>query len=153
MTADVLEVAVGDVLAVRTGGWAAWLINLGAALRGRPAMNSHCALVHHRDSTGQWWGLEGKPGGVGWTTLDRYLASPFTVNNVGQPKTEQQRYDVAVAAEALLATPYDWVGIARDGLKAIGAPLLLVRGLARPRAAGARRVQQLRELVLSTRRP
>ena len=70
------------------------------------------------------WGLEGKPGGVGQVTLDRYLSSPYTVNNCAQPRTEQQRYDVAVAAEALLATPYDWVGIARDGLTAIGAPQL-----------------------------
>ena len=33
MTGGATDVGVGDVLAVRTGGWAAWLINLGAALR------------------------------------------------------------------------------------------------------------------------
>ena len=117
-------IGVGDVLAVRTAGWAARLINVGAALRGHPAMDNHVVICHHKDSTGQWWGLEGKPGGVGQVTLDRYLSSPYTVNNCGQPRSEQQRYDVAVAAEALLATQYDWVGIARDGLEAIGAPRL-----------------------------
>ena len=91
---------------------------------GAPGPPRHEQSLRACSPPGQWWNLEGKPGGVGWTTLDRYLASPFTVNNVGQPKTEQQRYDVAVAAEALLATPYDWVGIARDGLEAISAPLL-----------------------------
>lgn len=115
-------IGVGDVLAVHTGGWGARLINMGAALRGLPAIDNHAVVVHHKDADGQWWGLEGKPGGVGWTTLQRYLDSPYTVNNVGQPKTEQQRFDIAVAAEAMLKTPYDWSAIAADGMAAIGAP-------------------------------
>ena len=118
-------IGVGDVLAVRTtSGWVARLINVGAALRGRPAMDNHVVIAHHVDASGKWWGLEGKPGGVGWATLNRYLADPWTVNNTAQPKTEQQRYDIAVAAEAMMGTPYDWSAIAAAGMAAIGGPVL-----------------------------
>lgn len=114
-------ISVGDVLAVHTTGWAARLINVGAALRGLPAMDNHVVVVSHQ-TDGVWWGLEGKPGGVGWTTLDRYLASPYTVNNAGQPKSGMQRGNIAVLAESMLCAPYDWAAIAADGLRAIGAP-------------------------------
>ena len=115
-------IGVGDVLAVQTSNsFVRKMILIGAVLRGRPAIDNHVVVVHHKDSSGQWWGLEGKPGGVGQTTLDQYLSSPFTINNSLQPKTDQQRYDIAVAAESMLGTPYDWAGIARDGLEAIDA--------------------------------
>ncbi len=72
-------------------------------------------------SLGRWWGLEGRPGGVGQVDLARYMHNPYTITNAGQPKTDEQRYNIAVGAEALLKAPYDWIGIAADGMDAIGA--------------------------------
>ncbi len=116
-----MRIAVGDVWSVRTTGWAARLIRFGAALGGQPNLDNHVVVVHHQDANGRWWGLEGRPGGVGQVDLARYLHNPYTVTNAGQPKTDAQRYGIAVGAEALLGTPYDWVGIAADGMDAIGA--------------------------------
>lgn len=119
-----MKLAVGDVWSVRTTGWAARLIRFGAALRGQPNLDNHVVVVHHQDSNGRWWGLEGRPGGVGQVDLTSYLHNPYTITNSAQPKTDAQRYNIAVGAEALLKTPYDWVGIAADGMDAIGAPHL-----------------------------
>ncbi len=119
-----MKIAVGDVWSVRTTGWAARLIRFGAALQDIPSLDNHVVVVHHQDANGRWWGLEGRPGGVGQVDLARYLHNPYTVTNAGQPKTDEQRYGIAVGAEALLGTPYDWVGIVADGMDAIGAPHL-----------------------------
>lgn len=57
-----------DVLVVRTSGFAADMIRLGAALTGKPNLDNHVAVMHHWDGEVPW-GLEGKPGGVGWVDL------------------------------------------------------------------------------------
>lgn len=119
-----MKIAVGDVWSVRTSGWAARLIRLGAALTDGVNLDNHVVVVHHQDAAGRWWGLEGRPGGVGQVDLSRYLHNSYTITNSAQPKTDTQRYNIAVAAEAMLKTPYDWVGIAADGMDAIGAPML-----------------------------
>ena len=55
----------GDVLAVRTGGWTGRIIRFGAALRDQPNLDSHIAVIHHKDAQGTLWCVEGRPGGVG----------------------------------------------------------------------------------------
>lgn len=111
-----IAVLPGDVLAVRSGGLAGTLIRLGAALRDKPNMSNHVAVVHHRDDAGTLWCVEGRPGGVGWRDARDYLASPWTMTNAAQPKSSDQRKVIADQAVAMLGTPYDWAAIIGDGL-------------------------------------
>lgn len=115
----------GDILAVRSPGTAGRLIRFGAAMRelvtnsAEPNLDNHIAVVHHTDKAGTLWCLEGRPGGVGWRDSSDYLKSPWTVSNVGQPKTAAQRKTVCDGAEAMIGTEYDWVGIAADAASAL----------------------------------
>lgn len=117
-----MPVLPGDVVCTRSPkGWPAFLIRLGAALRDRPNTVNHVIIAHHFDDAGTLWGVEGRPGGVGWVDMHGALAGPYTIDNRHQPKTDAQRAAVCAAAEGLLGTPYDWVGIAQDAMDAIGA--------------------------------
>ena len=119
----------GDVLAVRGAGWQAEAIRVGEELAGKPGLSNHIAVMHH------WlgdvpWGLEGRPGGVGWADLRGYLANRFTVNNCGQPgRTDIMRRQLAVAAERMIGTAYDWAAIASDTLRAFRMPDLFSKTL------------------------
>jgi hypothetical protein len=108
----------GDVLAVRGDGLAAGLIRVGEELAGKPGLDNHVAIMHHW--TGDVpWGLEGKPGGVGWADLRGYAASPYTLDNCAQPgRTDAVRAQVAAEAQHMLGTAYDWQAIADDTLRA-----------------------------------
>jgi hypothetical protein len=109
-------IGVADVLAVRTGGIGGWAIRLGAQLRGLPHDDNHVVIAHHQDPAGVWWGLEGRPGGIGWVDLRRYLDSPATVTNAAQPRTDAQRAAIAADAVAMLGTAYDWPAVVHDAL-------------------------------------
>jgi cell wall-associated NlpC family hydrolase len=111
----ITEIQPGDVLAVRSKGFAVFMIRFGAALLGKPDLSNHIAVVHHTDSSGVVWCIEGRPGGVGWRDASDYLNSPHTLTNRHQPKTDTQRAVVAKAVEAMLGTPYDWAAIVADG--------------------------------------
>lgn len=149
----------GDVLVVRSSGWAGRLIRFGSALRDKPDLSNHVAVVHHWDSNGTLWCIEGRPGGVGWRDAADYLSSPWTLSNVAQLKTDAQRRVIADGAVAMLGMPYDWAAIIGDGLddlhlwnpvrgqvaghavcSAVAAFLYDKAALARP-AGGERRVQ------------
>lgn len=118
----IASVNVGDVIAVRTGGWAGAVIRFGEHLRGLPDGDNHVVIAHHRDTAGVWWGVEGRPGGVGWADLRPYLRSRWSVSNAEQPRTPQQRVTVAASVEALLGTPYDWDAIFADAMHDLGIP-------------------------------
>lgn len=105
---------VGDVLTVRTNGWAAAVIRLGERLCRKPNLDNHVVIAHHIDAHGTPWGIEGRPGGVGWADLRHYLASPNTRHNAAQPKTDAQRAEIAAHAADMLGTAYDWRAIAWD---------------------------------------
>jgi hypothetical protein len=108
----------GDVLAVRGGGLAAGLIRIGEEMSGKPGLESHVAIMHHWQGDVPW-GLEGKPGGVGWADLRGYAASPYTLNNCAQPgRTDAVRAQLAAEAQRMLGTAYDWEAIADDTLRA-----------------------------------
>lgn len=114
MTRYVGEVRPGDILVTREGNkLISGFIRLGAALTGFPAKCNHVIIVHHRDSAGTWWGIEGRPGGVGWRDLTEPIKGALTISNNWQIKTEEQRYLIAASAEELLRveTPYDWAAI------------------------------------------
>jgi hypothetical protein len=106
----------GDVLAVRTSGFAAAAIRFGSALLGRPNISNHIAVVHHVDAEGTVWCIEGRPGGVGWRSAADYVSSPWTLVNSAQPKTAEQRVLISRAMTAMLGTRYDWEAIVDDGL-------------------------------------
>jgi hypothetical protein len=105
-------IEVGDVLVTREGPWwASGAIRLGAWLTDRPSVCNHVIVAHHQDAQGVLWGIEGRPGGVGWRDLSEPLRWPLTNANTQQPKTNEQRLMIATAMEGLFATPYDWNAI------------------------------------------
>jgi hypothetical protein len=80
-------------------------------------------VVHHwNDKTKTWWGIEGRPGGVGWVDCTRYVNHPLTVSNAHQPLTDEVRYAISTTMEAMLGTPYDWDAIVEDSGRAFGLP-------------------------------
>lgn len=89
-------------------------------------MVNHVVVVHHRDAAGVLWGIEARPGGVGWVDMTRYAASSWSVSNAEQPKSDAQRAAVCTVIEGMLGTPYDWVGIALDAAVAVGVQDLWV---------------------------
>lgn len=111
---------IGDVLCTRGNTFLARLIRFGAALHDQENIGNHVAVVHHKDAKGEWVCIEGRPGGVGPAPAAKYIASPFTINNVGQPKTDLQRAQIAKAMESLVGVGYDWAGIALDTFNAVG---------------------------------
>lgn len=115
---------IGDVYVVRTAGIPAWLIRWGAALRDQPNLGNHVAIMHHFDAAGVPWGLEGKPGGVGWVDMRRYVNSRWTTSNAEQPRDPASRLVVAKNMEAMIGTKYDWQAIADDAFHALGIPAL-----------------------------
>jgi hypothetical protein len=115
------SVDIGDVLVTREGPW--WVsaaIRFGARLRNRPGHCNHVIVVHHRDEAGTLWGIEGRPGGVGWRDLSGPLSWPLTNANNHQPKTDEQRAQLADIMVEMLGRPYDWRGIAEDTRQALG---------------------------------
>jgi hypothetical protein len=114
----------GDVVAVDTGNAIADdLIRLGGLLDGEPGPANHVVIVHHVDKVGTLWGIEGRPGGVGYVDMAKYLRGPlakYANSNTALPRTFQQSDAVCAAAFKFLGTPYDWRGgIAADGLMAL----------------------------------
>jgi hypothetical protein len=118
-----VNVQPGDLLLTRSASRFGAIIRFGDALRGEPNLSNHVAIVHHQDAKGTTWCLEGRPGGVGWRDASAYLRSPWTMSNVGQPKTPSQRESVCRAALRMIGTAYDWDAIAKDALSALGMPL------------------------------
>jgi hypothetical protein len=118
------KVQPGDVICTRSNGWWSRIIRFGAALRGRANLVNHVAVAHHFDAAGTLWGVEGRPGGVGWVDLTNQLKSPMVNANVKQPKTEAQRLRICEYAEQLLGTPYDWTAIVVSAMDALRINLL-----------------------------
>ena len=115
----VVVATIGDVYVVRTGGLGARLIRFGACILDKPNMYNHVAIMHHY-TDGVPWGIEGRPGGVGYVDIRGYLNSPWTINNAEQPKTHEQRIEIAARSEAMLGTKYDWQAIAADAFQDLG---------------------------------
>lgn len=117
------DIKPGDVLALHTpGNWRTpqWWIRIGAALRDKPNLSNHIAVAHHYDAHGTLWGIEGRPGGVGWVDCTRYLTSKSMITNAAQPKTDAQRKGVCQTMNSLLGTGYDWEAIVMDGAADLG---------------------------------
>ena len=113
----------GDFICTRTNTAAAWLIRLGALIRGHDANVNHVVLFHHIDNAGIAWGIDANPKGVGWRNDIHKLANqPFSVDNRHQPKTPEQRAGVCRSMERLLESTYGWATILGDALETVGLP-------------------------------
>lgn len=114
------EIGVGDVMVTREGPRVvSWVIRFGARLMGLPNQANHVIIVHHIDPlTGRWVGIEGRPSGTGWCDVTARLSHPLVNVNTAQPKTEEQRFLVAKAAESLIDSTYDWAAIAEAAQQA-----------------------------------
>lgn len=109
----------GDVLVVRSSALSSGMIRFGAALLGKPNLDNHVAVVHHKDANGTLWCLEGRPGGVGWRQASDYMSGPmasWTLSNSAQPRTDAQRAAIAAAVLGMLGAKYDWDAIVADGV-------------------------------------
>ncbi len=114
----------GDVIVVQGTSLPAKVIEAGEVAAGLPPY-SHVACFDHFDANGTPWGLEGRPGGVGWADVSRYLADPRTLANCAQPKTPAQRAELCQLNEAMRGTPYAWVtGILADAYRDLGGDAL-----------------------------
>jgi hypothetical protein len=113
------KVEPGTILVTRSKGTAGWWIRFGAALRNRPNLGNHIAVVHHTDKAGTVWTIEGRPGGAGWKDAKGYLASRWTMTNAAQPITAAQRAAIAKTMEALIGSDYAWDAIAADALASL----------------------------------
>ena len=114
------RIGVGDVLVITGTSVTSKLIEIGEVAAGLPAA-SHVAGMHHWDAHGTPWGLEGRPGGVGWVDLRGYLRDSRTVTNYAQPKTPDQRKQLAALSQVLFGTDYDWAGgILADAWRDLG---------------------------------
>jgi hypothetical protein len=123
-----IEVQPGDILLVRNQStapltrMARWAIQLGAWLEGASTTWTHVIVAHHEDDSGIFWGLEGRPGTVGWCELAPHLADPVTLTNVHQGKTNAQRALICDAMLPLIGVAgYDWAAIAADAGIALAA--------------------------------
>lgn len=117
----------GDVIVVRTGGWAADLIRWGEALRGWPNIDNHVAIIDSVQDNGIVVAIEGRPGGVGRVDAARYFTHPYgeyAYTNWDQPKTDAQRDIVVTVMRQMLNVGYDWEAIAQDALVDLGIPQL-----------------------------
>lgn len=123
--AESWKIEPGDVICTRNpNGWQAAMIRLGAALLDRPNTVNHVIVAHHQDRGGITWGIEARPGGVGWINLDKVLRQPYVVSNYEQPKTPAQRRLICAAVKGMIGTPYDWTAIALAGMQAVRADRL-----------------------------
>lgn len=112
----------GDIIAVRSVGFAGRMIRLGSALIDEPNLANHIAVLHHQDAKGTWWALEGRPGGVGWRDATAYLSAHYTISNVHQAKTDAQRNIVCAVMARMISTKYDWEAIVEDGERDLHIP-------------------------------
>jgi hypothetical protein len=116
----------GDLLCTHSDtGFFGRAIRLAAALEDEPNMVNHVAIFSHTDKNGIPWVMEGRPGGFGWEDAQGYLRSPWTVSNIPQPKTPEQRTIVVSGMRAMLGANYDWEAIGVDALRATGIDINL----------------------------
>lgn len=112
----------GDVVVTGMGVWIIRvLIWIQAVLTGNAKYRKggHIIVVTHTDSEGRLWGIEGRPGGIGWAQLDKRNGS-WGMSNVDQPKTDDQRAKIVNVMKELLGSKYDYGAYVAIALNTIG---------------------------------
>lgn len=112
----------GDVVIVEMGIWIIRaLIWIQSVLTGRIKYreSGHVIVVTHRDDRGRLWGIEGRPGGVGWAQLDKRNGK-WGLANLDQPKDAAQRSKIVETMKSLLGTKYDYDAYLQIALETIG---------------------------------
>lgn len=119
---DTSKLLPGDVVVVEMGIWIIRvLIWIQAVLTGKAkySKNGHVIVVTHRDEEGRLWGIEGRPGGIGWAELDK-RAGKYGISTVDQPKSDEQRAKIVDTMKSLLGTRYDYGAYLVIALRTIG---------------------------------
>lgn len=124
MAVDRARLRPGCVIVVSSKSRVGWWIRLRSRLMGLPDLHNHVALATHRDETGRWRGLEGRPSGFGWANLERLLDHPDTIANVDQPIDDEDRDAIVRAAIGMVGLPYDWAAILAFASGVAGVPFL-----------------------------
>jgi hypothetical protein len=112
----------GDVVIVEMGIWIIRvLIWIQAFLTGKSkySKSGHVIVVTHRDLVGRLWGIEGRPGGIGWAQLDKRNGK-WGLANVDQIKSAAQRSKIVETMKSLLGTKYDYDAYLQIALQTIG---------------------------------
>lgn len=112
----------GDVVIVGMGIWIIRvLIWIQAIMTGKAKyrQDGHVIVVTHRDTEGRLWGIEGRPGGIGWALMDK-LAGHYGLSNAEQPKDAAQRSKIVETMKTLLGTKYDYDAYLQIALQTIG---------------------------------
>lgn len=110
-----MAIRTGDVIVVRTPGWGALLIRFGAWLHKKPSSIDHVAVVVDDKGTV----IEAEPNGVRLGTVASYDGK-YLISNPSQPKSDEQRANVAKLAMQYLGDHYDWEAIAEDAAAELG---------------------------------
>jgi hypothetical protein len=112
----------GDVVVTEMGIWIVRvLIWIQAVLTGKAkyAKGGHVIVVTHRDEQGRLWGIEGRPGGIGWAELDKRNGQ-WGLANAEQPKDAAQRSKIVETMKTLLGTKYDYDAYLQIALSTVG---------------------------------
>jgi hypothetical protein len=120
LNTDVLK--PGDVVIVEMGIWIIRaLIWIQALLTGKAKyrQSGHVIVVTHRDEQSRLWGIEGRPGGIGWANLDKRNGK-WGLANVDQPKDAAQRSKIVETMKDLLGTKYDYGAYVQIALNTVG---------------------------------
>lgn len=113
----------GDVLAIRTSGAGSMIIRLGEEIHGEAGLENHIAVMHHTDSAGVPWCIEGRPGGVGWRDARDYLVNAYTLTNRNQAnRGKNGRQEICEVLEQMLEVGYDWPAIFEDAITDLHLP-------------------------------
>jgi hypothetical protein len=112
----------GDVVIVEMGIWIIrWLIIIQAFLTGKAKykQSGHVIVMTHVDSEGRVWGIEGRPGGIGWADMTKRNGK-WGLANVDQPKDLVQRSKIVETMKTLLGTKYDYDAYLQIALNTVG---------------------------------
>lgn len=120
---DITKLKPGDVVVVKMGGWflrALIWVQAFITMRSLKYVNyGHVIVVDHLDAEGRLWGIEARPGGIGWSDLDK-RSGQYGISNSDQPKTDLVRAKLTQVMQQLLGTRYDYTAYLEIALQTLG---------------------------------
>lgn len=122
MKLDISKLKPGDVVVVEMGIWIIRvLIWIQAVLTGKAKFrrDGHVIVVSHVDDAGRLWGIEGRPGGVGWADLSK-RDGKYGLSNWEQPKSTEDREFIVDLMKQLIGSRYDYRAYLAIALETIG---------------------------------